>query len=439
MSTHDVGFPVVTKPAAVPRLTVTTTMIDALDSLPAVLGRLPTASAHDVVSWVRDGNGFVGHGRAAQTHTRGPTRFEDARTWWAGLCEEAEVHDEVGLPGTGLVSVGSFAYSAASPGGATLIVPAEIFGRRGDVWWHTQVSAAGSSTRSGDGASSTPWGSLPLGSPGHVTFEAGSLSEAEWAGRVATAVDRIGKGVVDKVVLARDEVVRSEHPIDPRWLVNRLTAEYARTWVFAVDGLVGATPEMLVRTEKGLVTSRVLAGTIRRSGDDAADLALAAALARSSKDQEEHEYAVRSVAEALASYCLSMNVPEDPFVLHLPNVMHLATDVTGRLVDGAESLQLAEALHPSAAVCGTPRADADAMIAQVEGMDRGRYAGPVGWTDARGDGEWGIALRCGSIDRNDPHNARIYAGCGIVNGSRPNDEVAESQAKLLPMKTAFTA
>ena len=127
-------------------------------------------------------------------------------------------------------------------------------------------------------------------------------------------------------------------------------------WTFHVDGLFGATPEMLVRRERGLVTSRVLAGTIRRTGDDDRDLALAATLARSSKDLEEHEYAVRSVADALDPHCSSMNVPEAPFVLHLPNVMHLATDVAGVVHDAAtvSSLQLAEALHPSAAVGGTP-------------------------------------------------------------------------------------
>src|SRR5690349_6014399 len=153
-------------------------------------------------------------------------------------------------------------------------------------------------------------------------------------------------------------------------------------WTFHVDGLFGATPEMLVRRERGLVTSRVLAGTIRRTGDDTRDLALAASLARSSKDLEEHEYAVRSVAEALEPHCTSMNVPEAPFVLHLANVMHLATDVAGVLADGATSLGLAASLHPSAAVCGTPTPVAAVAIAELEHMDRGRYAGPVGWMDA---------------------------------------------------------
>jgi menaquinone-specific isochorismate synthase len=245
---------------------------------------------------------------------------------------------------------------------------------------------------------------------------------------VARAVELITQDRLDKVVLARDLEVRMSSPVDARWVLRRLAERYDNTWVFSVDGLLGATPEMLVRSEKGLVTSRVLAGTIRRTGDDEHDLALAGSLARSSKDLEEHEYAVRSVADALGPHCSSMNVPETPFVLHLPNVMHLATDVTGVLVDGASSLLLAEALHPSAAVCGTPTAVADEVISELEGMDRGRYAGPVGWIDGSGDGEWGIALRCGWVDPEEPSRMRLFAGCGIVAGSDPEDEVARRPA-----------
>jgi menaquinone-specific isochorismate synthase len=257
---------------------------------------------------------------------------------------------------------------------------------------------------------------------------------------VADAVARIGAGDVEKVVLARDLEACASEPVDLRWLVARLTERYPSCWTFAVDGLVGATPEMLIRRERGLVTSRVLAGTIRRTGDDEHDLALAASLARSSKDLEEHEYAVRSVADALHPYCSGTNVPESPFVLHLPNVMHLATDVTGVLARGADApsvLDLTAALHPTAAVCGTPTRAAAAMISELEGMDRDRYAGPVGWLDARGDGEFGIALRCGRLDRNDPSRLRLFAGCGIVAGSDPQAELAESDAKLVPMRDAL--
>jgi menaquinone-specific isochorismate synthase len=241
-------------------------------------------------------------------------------------------------------------------------------------------------------------------------------------------------------VLARDLVATAEDDIDVRWPLRRLAETYPMCWTFHVDGLFGATPEMLVRRERGLVTSRVLAGTIRRTGDDARDLAQAATLARSSKDLEEHEYAVRSVADALDPHCSSMNVPESPFVLHLPNVMHLATDVAGVMHDTADplgtSLDLAEALHPSAAVGGTPTDVATALIGEIEGMERGRYAGPVGWMDATGDGEWGLALRSAEIDGN---RVRLFAGCGVVADSDPEAELAEAQAKFVPVRDSLGA
>ncbi len=181
--------------------------------------------------------------------------------------------------------------------------------------------------------------------------------------------------------------------------------------------------------------SRVLAGTIRRTGDDEHDLALAGALARSSKDLEEHEYAVRSVAAALTPHCASMNVPEAPFVLHLANVMHLATDVTGVLRSRASALELAAALHPSAAVGGTPTDRAVALIHELEGMDRGPYAGPVGWIDAEGDGEFGIGLRS-ALREGD--RVRLFAGCGIVADSDPDAELVEAHAKFVPIRDALT-
>ena len=183
----------------------------------------------------------------------------------------------------------------------------------------------------------------------------------------------------------------------------------------------------------------MLAGTLRRSGDVNMDLRKSNALERSIKDVEEHGYGVRSVVDALSRHCASVEVPPAPFVLDLPNVMHLATDVRGVVSDGSGSLGLVASLHPSAAVCGTPTDVAMGVISEVEGMDRGRYAGPVGWLDARGDGEWGIALRCAEVDPADPARLRLFAGCGIVAGSKPADELAETSAKLVPMRDALRA
>ena len=401
----------------------------------ALLDLLPSTSARDTTSWVRRGDGLVGWGRTLSVSARGADRFEILESWWQAVADAAVVRDEVDLPGTGPVAFGSLAYADDSPSGATLVVPSVVVGRRGERWWVTTASTDALPVVVNPALAPA----APAEAPGDVTFADGTLSPTEWAGAVAEAVRRIQAGELDKVVLARDLDVRTAAPIDVRWLLARLAERYASTWVFAVDGLVGATPEMLVRREKGLVTSRVLAGTIRRTGDDEHDLALAASLARSSKDLEEHEYAVRSVADALAPHCSSMNVPEAPFVLHLSNVMHLATDVAGVLTDATSSLALAASLHPSAAVCGTPTPAAQALIGELEHMDRGRYAGPVGWMDASGDGEWGIALRCGAVDPDDDHVMSLYAGCGIVAGSVPEAEVAESDAKLIPMRDALTA
>jgi menaquinone-specific isochorismate synthase len=267
-----------------------------------------------------------------------------------------------------------------------------------------------------------------------VVFTDGALSGPAWVSAVAAAVARIADTGLEKVVLARDLLVSTGDPLDERWPLARLAERYPSCWTFCVDGLFGATPEMLVRRHRGLVTSRVLAGTIRRTGHDERDLMLAASLARSSKDLEEHEYAVRSVADVLARHCSSMSVPETPFVLHLPNVMHLATDVAGRIDNATSALGLAEALHPSAAVGGTPTSLALAAIDELEGMSRDRYAGPVGWMDAEGDGEWGIALRCGLVDGD---QVRLFAGCGIVADSDPQTELVEAQAKFVPVRDAL--
>jgi len=395
-----------------------------------LLELLPARAA---LAWVRRGEGLVGWGEAVRVSTTGPDRFAAAQRAWSDLVAHSVVRDEVRLPGTGPVAFGSFAFSADSPAGGVLVVPEVLIGHKADTWWLTTIGAGGVLPPIQEVAAADP----PAADGGTVTFSDGMRSGADWEHVVAEAIARIGAGDVEKVVLARDMIARSNAPIDPRRLLTRLAERYPGCWTFSVDGLLGATPEMLVKLERGLVTSRVLAGTIRRSQDDAHDLALAASLARSSKDLEEHEYAVRSVADALAPYCATTNVPESPFVLHLANVMHLATDVTGVLADGGTSMQLAEALHPSAAVCGTPTDAAAALIAEVEGMDRDRYAGPVGWTDAHGDGEWGIALRCARVDPDDTHALRLFAGCGIVAGSDPAAELAESNAKLLPIREAL--
>lgn len=398
---------------------------DLLDLLPAAGGGF---------AWMRDGVGLVGWGVAAHFATSGPERFSRAQRWWSQWCQQVTVDDQVSQPGTGPVAFASFTFDNG-PQESLIAVPTVLIGRRGGRTWLTTVSSP-----------DQPLG-LELersrGSGEHrvVHWAAGARTAQQWQQAVQRAVDRITAGELDKVVLARDIVAHLAGPVDVAELLRALAARHPRCWTFSVGGLVGATPELLVRRSGQQVTSRVLAGTVRRQGDDCADAGLAAALLGSDKDLEEHEYAVGSVAEALAAHCTDLDVPATPSVLTLANVQHLATDISGRLADNAPALALAASLHPTAAVCGTPTERALAVIRESEGMDRGRYAGPVGWLNAEGDGEFGIALRCAQIEDGPagPGSAlRLYAGCGIVAGSTPESEIAESEAKFDALRAVLS-
>lgn len=398
-----------------------------------ILGEHPVLSSihteHELsTSWIRGGEGLVGFGSYARKEVRGADRCEESSRWWRDIRSQFAIENNVHGSGTGPILFTSFSFDENEI--SELVVPQVIVGRKGGKSWITWI---------GDGPQPKLQVFQEKKTEPTLAYEQGGLSDSEWMARVETAIKRIKSGELEKIVLARDNIVTADKPLDIQSLLRALESEYPSTWVFLVQNLLGATPELLVRLSKSLVTSRVLAGTIRKTGDEAKDLALAGSLAKSSKDLEEHEYAVASVAQALAPYCSSTNVPDSPFVLHLANVMHLATDVTGvvnETVSPTDIFTLIKALHPSAAVCGTPTAKAKVAIEELEEMSRGRYAGPVGWIDARGDGEIGIALRCGMIDES-YKQVRIFAGCGIVADSIPADELAESQAKLIPMRTAL--
>jgi menaquinone-specific isochorismate synthase len=388
------------------------------------LARLPAA---EPLAWIRGGDGLAAWGVAAQVTVSGPERFSRAQRWWSEFCAQVTTDDTVAVPGTGPVAFASFSFD--SQGSSTLIVPRMLIGRRSGQAWATSIGTAA------DPRGALPPVAVPL-APDAVRWAQGSRSAEDWSAAVTQAIGRITAGELDKVVLARDVVAHVDGPLDARHLLARLAAAYPTCWTFSVGDLVGATPELLVRRTGDIVTSRVLAGTVRRQGDEAADQGLAQALLGSGKDLEEHEYAVHSVALALAAHCTDLDVPSRPSVLALPNVQHLATDITGRLADAASALSLAASLHPTAAVCGTPTERAFAMIRELEGMDRYRYAGPVGWMDFRGDGEFGIALRCAQLDV-EQGTVRAFAGCGIVAGSDPDRELAEAAAKLVPIRDAL--
>ena len=304
------------------------------------------------------------------------------------------------------------------------MVPRVVVGRRDGQTWVTEFQT---------GVATGPV--VPVSRPRGLRYSDGELPVTAWRDAVARAVSRMRDGAVPaKVVLAHDLLAVADEPLDPRFLLHGLAARYPSCWTFAVDHLVGATPELLLRRRGTEVLSRVLAGTTwPHDGADAE--ALAVELLDSAKDRDEHRYAVDSLAQALHPFCTELTVPTAPSVLQLRNVLHLATEVRGTLHPaGPPLLMLADAVHPTAAVGGTPTPAAVSTISELEAMDRGRYAGPVGWVDAAGDGELGIALRCARVVGR---FARLFAGCGIVAGSDPDSEVAEAAAKLVPIRDAL--
>lgn len=383
------------------------------------MARLPRTAPF---AWIRHGEGLVGWGEAARAEVpAGPGRFAWAREWLASVFEGARVDDSVRFPGSGPVAFGTFTFDEDAPG-STLVVPQAVLARKNGRAWLTTI---------GD----PPLESFtPLLDPGRISYGDGSLTAPQWEHVVAQAVRRIRAGELEKVVLARDLLATAEHPIDVRLLLLRLARRYPECYTFSVAGLVGATPELLIRRTGQEIESLVLAGTTPRGPGPADDLARGKALLASAKDRHEHECAISSVRQALAPLCSALHTPDEPELLVLPNVQHLASHVTGRLADGASVLDVVAAMHPTAAVGGTPTASAIQVIRELEGMDRAGYAGPVGWIDAHGDGEWGIALRSGIVEGR---RARLFAGGGIMGDSDPAAELAEAQAKFRVMQYAL--
>ena len=287
------------------------------------------------------------------------------------------------------------------------------------------------------------------------TSQSSTLSDSQWTGAVELATQALKQNRAIKVVLARDSYLSSSLTLGAA--LEHLATRFATTWTFSVDGMIGASPEMLLQLREREVFSRVLAGTARRRANmDQSELEqLADWLRRSPKNSREHQLAAASAVKALTPITEQLRVSE-PFALTLPNVIHLATDIYGQVAGDTGALALVEALHPTAAVCGTPTAAAAQLIGELEGMDRERYAGPVGWVDWRGEGQWCIALRSGQVLASTPQLAgtqdgpagypmgnqpggsvRIFAGAGIMPDSVAADELAETNAKMAPMRAAL--
>ena len=240
---------------------------------------------------------------------------------------------------------------------------------------------------------------------------------------------------LSKVVLARDLVGHLPAGSDLRKVVGDLALSYPDTFTFAIDGFVGSSPETLVGVTGGTVTARVLAGSAARGTDAVTDADAATTLATSAKDLDEHRFAVQNVLASLRSHSNDVMASDQPFTLKLPNLWHLASDIEGTLTDGSTALDLVGALHPTAAVAGTPTDTALSIIRELEPFDRGRYAGPVGWIGSKGDGEWAVALRSAQVSASGDITA--YAGAGIVADSVPERELMETRLKFRPIVEAF--
>lgn len=443
------------------------TLTVPLDAGSAQRGLPSFLTRDDVLCWTRREAGLVGFGELTRFSATGPDRFLEADIWWRHLVLEANVTDLVECPGTGPVAFGSFAFSKLSTHRSRLIVPEIVVGVRDGRAWLTQLTfddvelteagalaalkgwLEGSEEVPGGGSAGealvggVPAGGVPAEAGAAVVpqtkLETGSLSEHDWMAAVAAGVAEVRTGKLEKLVLARDVVATLPEGVNAAEILRQLAIRYRECWTYGVDGLVGSTPEMLIQVEGRTAQARVLAGTLdRRDADGMEGSPLEFAervLAGSEKQRHEHEIAIQSLTKQLAPFSEAMNAHSEPFILELPNVWHLASDVKAELteVEGhvPTCLALINALHPTAAVCGTPTLVAGALIRKLEHMDRGPYAGPVGWLDAAGNGEWGIALRGAVIEA--PDTVRLYAGCGIVEGSQPEAELAETWAKFRPM------
>jgi menaquinone-specific isochorismate synthase len=381
--------------------------------------------------WRAPGGALVGTGVAARVPVgTGPGRIEQAAEAVAALLDAVEVADPAGS-GLGPAAVGALPFHPATPG--ELVVPALLLrvGPDGPTW----------ATVTGQGPFDPPDAAellarLRAGAAGGGPWPAarrldGAGGLAWWRAAVQAALETIGSGRLDKVVLAREATVEADRPFPRPELLRRLRERAGgSTYLYASGGFLGASPELLVRRQGRVAVSRPMAGTVPRGASAADEAEGLARLTGSPKEAVEHRLVVDAVAEVLAKVADRVEVGR-PEVVRLATVAHLATEVTADLTGPLPTaLELAGLLHPTPAVGGSPRDAALATIAALEPFDRGRYAGPVGWVDGTGDGEWAVALRCAALDGR---RARLLAGAGIVPGSDPDAEWAEIEDKLRAM------
>lgn len=417
----------------------------SLDVAPDLIARLP---AQGGILWMRGGEGFVGWGEAARIEPgRGVGRFRRAAAAARSVLRDIETEG----PGLGPIAFGAFTFDSDSPG-SWVVVPSVLIGWSGGRSWLTMTGPDLPSVGSdlGEGSLLEQAAGLAglnhkrvVGSPLVAVAAAGmdgsrplfdAASDEAWLRAVSAARQRIRRGRLEKVVLARQVVVEAPAAFEPGTMARTLAALYPQCFTFACGGMVGATPELLVRRAGRSIDSMVLAGSAARGDSSADDNRLAQELLRSAKDRWEHHLAVRTARESLSPLCADLSVDLRPSLLRLANVQHLSTQITGELAAPLSAIELAGALHPGAAVCGAPTEPALRLIRELEGFDRGHYAAPVGWMDGSGDGEWALALRCAELSGT---RARLFAGAGIVAESDLEAELEETRLKLRPILSAL--
>jgi len=359
-------------------------------------------------AWFAEGFGLATSGVAARVSV------DDV----AGALTDIAGDDPLAQPGTGPLAVGALGFD----GSGRLVIPARIAGRTAaGLAWVTEVGPADDRAQG--------WPTIPLVASARV-------DRRTWTASVEKALARIASGRLSKVVLAREEIVDVDRPLQVATVVDRLRHEQPSCFTYAAGSFVGASPELLARRRGLDVVSRPMAGTVAQGGSPGDDRRLVATMAASAKEQAEHRLVVDDVRHRLRRLGDLPTLADGPDVVRLSTVAHLVTTVSCRLRDPAMSaLDVAALLHPTPAVAGVPQAAALALIAELEGFDRGLYAGPVGWVDARGDGDWAVALRSATLDGN---RARLVAGAGIVDGSNPDAEWDETEAKLGAMRSALS-
>lgn len=374
------------------------------------------------------GNGLAGRGQALRIPLAvGPGRLTAAAANVASALAAIERHDEVGVPGCGPVGFAALPFADTVP--ASVVVPSLVVGRSDDgTRWMTTVAPEGSpvpALEAAQGSDCPPPCSYRVTTP---------RPPGAWCDAVAQAVAAIRTGKLVKVVLAREVEVEADADLAVGDILRRLAGTAPGAMVYAVDGLVGASPELLVSRSGDVVRSHPMAGTTPRSGDPAGDAQLAASLLASAKDRAEHQITIDMVLDTVLPFCSYVDSEPEPSIVAAGNVQHLASMVEGRLSSPpASALALVAALHPTPAVCGWPRAEALALIGELEDLDRGRYSGAVGWVDADGNGRFAVAIRGAELDGR---RARLLAGNGIVADSDPDTELAETRSKLQAVLSA---